>query len=437
MSFHRTLRVPEDGREYPLPASLGWFPIHRVEDFRDRVPQEWRNANGYFIPMYQKEAMFIQFDGEDWSPAIAKVGVGGINAVTGEVLEEAISEHKQDYLVVPLQKWLDGIKSGEGFVSQFVAMPLGQGYTIEAQLTDEENVGGIQISLIESRKGRFERIPEKRFTVSDAGEGSKDTSPDIRFSIAPPSPGSNGEQDKASMGIAAGGRIKQSILKDEYGIDSWDPSTTLRISLHIVNSKLYKLITGIAPPSSPITPEHYVRAGIPWFEYPETVIPGLAKATKFQRVLTLERVASARGEGTLTSEVSRLFDRLFQKASPRNATSLRKAAALCFKRKNWTKATKLITDIIRVCDDADETDYLLRAICQYNTGNFAASQRDASAVLLARPGHPHALFWHGMSSLALGFPQIALSNAEEIFSSSEDIELAISLEKRALESIAF
>ena len=38
---------------------------------------------------------------------------------------------------------------------QFVAMPLGQGYTIEAQLTDEETYGGFQLEVFEPKEGRF------------------------------------------------------------------------------------------------------------------------------------------------------------------------------------------------------------------------------------------------------------------------------------------
>jgi hypothetical protein len=29
ISFHRTLRVPDDGRTYPLPPGLGRFPVRR------------------------------------------------------------------------------------------------------------------------------------------------------------------------------------------------------------------------------------------------------------------------------------------------------------------------------------------------------------------------------------------------------------------------
>ena len=38
VSFERTLRIPDDGRDYPLPPSLGQFPVRRVADYADRVP---------------------------------------------------------------------------------------------------------------------------------------------------------------------------------------------------------------------------------------------------------------------------------------------------------------------------------------------------------------------------------------------------------------
>lgn len=67
ISFNRTLRVPEDGREYPLPAGFGRLPILRVEDYAERVPEKWLEQGGFFIPLYQREALFLEFSG--WSGA--------------------------------------------------------------------------------------------------------------------------------------------------------------------------------------------------------------------------------------------------------------------------------------------------------------------------------------------------------------------------------
>lgn len=156
ISFHRTLRIPEDGNDYPLPASLGVLPIHRVEDFADTVPKGWLERGGFFIPLYQREALFLQFQGEYSRPTISKVCVGRINAITGKPYSKNLSAHEQDYVLMPDQKWLDGINSGKDVVKQFVAMPLGLGYTVEAQITDEETYGGFQLEVFEPKDGRFD-----------------------------------------------------------------------------------------------------------------------------------------------------------------------------------------------------------------------------------------------------------------------------------------
>ncbi len=81
ISFCRTLKIPDDGKRYPLPASLGNFPIYKVSDYADSVPSEWNKHGGVFIPMYQREALFIEFNNfEYWQPHIVKVATGKINA---------------------------------------------------------------------------------------------------------------------------------------------------------------------------------------------------------------------------------------------------------------------------------------------------------------------------------------------------------------------
>ena len=162
ISFRRTLRVPEDGQEYPLPADMGTLPIYRIEDYADKVPPHWLNEGGFFIPLYQREALFVAFEGASWRPTVAKVAVGRINAITGKPYDERIRQHEQDYVIIPDQQWLDGINTGKNLVSQFVAMPLGKGYTIEEQMTDEAQHGGFQIVVFESKFGRFpEENPEE------------------------------------------------------------------------------------------------------------------------------------------------------------------------------------------------------------------------------------------------------------------------------------
>src|SRR4051812_15822982 len=61
LHFQRTLRIPDDGHDYPLPPGLGRFPLRHVDDFADTVPASWRERGGVMFPMFQSEAMWISF----------------------------------------------------------------------------------------------------------------------------------------------------------------------------------------------------------------------------------------------------------------------------------------------------------------------------------------------------------------------------------------
>ena len=39
VEFQRTLRIPDDGKDYPLPPGLGNFPLRHLDDFARRAPQ--------------------------------------------------------------------------------------------------------------------------------------------------------------------------------------------------------------------------------------------------------------------------------------------------------------------------------------------------------------------------------------------------------------
>ena len=56
--FQRTLRLPDDGRTYPLPAGLGSFPLRHIDDF-EGLPEAFRKRGGVVMPMWQAEAMWV------------------------------------------------------------------------------------------------------------------------------------------------------------------------------------------------------------------------------------------------------------------------------------------------------------------------------------------------------------------------------------------
>ena len=202
ISFQRTLRIPDDNRAYSLPPGLGEFPLNLVDDYADSVPAGWSTHGGVFLPMYQAEAMWLNFDGS--YPMAVKVAAGKINAVTGEGWENELSSQRQDYVVIPEQPWLDGFYVMEGMIRQFVAMPLGEGYTAEEQLTGEAEHGGLQIvvfpmkaSLYQARRREQARIQYSPLRVQ-----------------SPPD----------EMGLAPGGLMRQKIYEDDYGFEAWDRS---------------------------------------------------------------------------------------------------------------------------------------------------------------------------------------------------------------------
>ena len=112
ISFQRTLRIPDDGKEYPLPAGLGRFPIEHVDDYADRLPAAWQRHGGVMIPMYQREALWLDFDGK--YPIALKVGTGKACCITGDAWTDRLSKTPQNYLSLPEQPWLDGYVVAKG-----------------------------------------------------------------------------------------------------------------------------------------------------------------------------------------------------------------------------------------------------------------------------------------------------------------------------------
>ncbi|KAH6653835.1 hypothetical protein BKA67DRAFT_676351 [Truncatella angustata] len=158
LTINRTVRVPDNQDTNMLPPSLGHFPLFKVQDYADRMPSDMVAKGGLFFPMYQREAMWINFTA--LRPFALKVYVGGVNAVSGFPMQENETTRQkrlkmlkdgkriQDYMVVPDQRWLDGIASEDGKIRQFIAKPKGSGFSVEAQVTGEEKVGGVQIEVI-------------------------------------------------------------------------------------------------------------------------------------------------------------------------------------------------------------------------------------------------------------------------------------------------
>ena len=262
IQFQRTLRIPDDGRSYPLPPGLGAFPLRHVDDFAERVPESWMRHGGVMLPMYQSEAMWLHFISPRGYPFAVKVATGKIKAVTGEGWRDGLNRGPQDYLPVPEQPWLDGYCVEKGFIRQFVAMPLGAGYSAEEQVTGKAEHGGLQVSAFPLTREAYERLLAERARERP-----------ISFAAAPPMMAAAAPAGM-EMGLAPGGRMRQTIYTDRRPMEDWDQRHSGRCFVHIANSLVWRQITHIDPPTVPPTSEEYTRAGLPWFElYDERQTP--------------------------------------------------------------------------------------------------------------------------------------------------------------------
>lgn len=54
ITFHRTVRVPDNFDENKLPPSLGQFPLFNVAEHAAKLPSVMAQKGGLFFPMFRK-----------------------------------------------------------------------------------------------------------------------------------------------------------------------------------------------------------------------------------------------------------------------------------------------------------------------------------------------------------------------------------------------
>ncbi|HEY1381611.1 MAG TPA: hypothetical protein VGF55_32740 [Gemmataceae bacterium] len=297
IGFQRTFRIPDDGKTYPLPPGFGFFPVCHVDDHASRVPAAWLQRGGVMLPMYQSEAVWLTFRAlrrisrSGTYPFAVKVAAGRINAVTGKAWADGLSGGSQDYMVVPGQPWLDGFCVERGLIRQFVAMPLGAGYTAEEQLTGRAEHGSLQIVVYPMKRDVFERrFPER------------EEHPRATFAVG--APGAVLGRRGLDMGLAPGGRMKQEIYADPFGLDDWDLSQKRRCFVHITNSLVWREITGRQPPATPLTAAEYAKARLPWFDYYDDRATALDGSKQLAGLKSVAELGAEKGDVPLPENES-------------------------------------------------------------------------------------------------------------------------------------
>lgn len=370
ITFKRTCRVSDNNNTNGLPPDMGAFPLYKITDYEKTLPVEMVAKGGYFFPMYreylhvilpsesqaeygstEREAMWINFTSA--SKFAVKIYVGGVNAVSGEPSPETGQTKKrryemltsgrtiQDYVVIPQQLWLDGIASEDGKVRQFVAMPLGSGYSIEAQITGADLVGGLQLEVVPAKDLTGHGHQLHIFICTPTGEEisilvSPTTSlkkvkealrdrlvlpmgevklmfegvllhderclqdygiPSGVSIVARPEMRGGGSLPRTAMGLAAGGQIQQTIKRDRTDPSIWDSDNVVIFNVQILNSTSFETVTGEQVPDTPVTAEAYAKYDLPYYEIYDEKPSGISGG-----FAGVESVATKDLQGTMTLE---------------------------------------------------------------------------------------------------------------------------------------
>ncbi len=220
-----------------------------------------------------------------------------MSAVTGDEWQSGLKE--SDYLTIPQQPWLDGYVVEEGVVRQFVAAPLGSGFSAEEQITGKAQHGGIQIEVFPMKREVFDRrFPKQPSSGNIIRSMSLISESEACYFAATAS---------ADMGLAAGGQMEQQIFEDPYGLDDWDTEHGSRCFIHLANSLVWKAITKQEPPYPPSTAADYTSRGLPWFDYYSDDWRSLAGTGKLKGLKSMLELGMQKGLNVLPENESVTF----------------------------------------------------------------------------------------------------------------------------------
>jgi hypothetical protein len=122
---------------------------------------------------------------------------------------------------------------------------------VEEQVSPGEAVGGIRLVVIPLKAAIYEQRKADGLRA-DSPEGLMGALPDVACD---------------SMGLGAGGEIRQSIETPVESPENWALQTRASAWVHIANSLAWQQITGERPPILPPSAADYTAYGLPWFDW--------------------------------------------------------------------------------------------------------------------------------------------------------------------------
>jgi hypothetical protein len=145
IKIQRTTRIPDDGKTYALLTESGQLPLRSIDDFPETAPASWMKKGGVLMPLHQSEALWIWFSSR-YCFAV-KVGVGKINAPSGEPWIPDLQRQPQNYFLVPDPPGYEN----EKVIRRYVAVPLTTGDSTDGPLAGRADTGGIHIHVTPMR----------------------------------------------------------------------------------------------------------------------------------------------------------------------------------------------------------------------------------------------------------------------------------------------
>lgn len=261
----KTKRIPEDGRKHGLPPNDGALPTKLARNVHPRfVAKEWIDRDVVLAPVADTQAMWINFiDPSSYGgfhgaaasyPFALIVATGKVNAIDGKELKldlRAEPDTKKHNFVVTgtlheagLQRWLDGYKTDDSTVRQFVGTGHSSHTSVEEYMTGKLQWGGIQFYVVPMKAESYEKVKAEKARkeakrARQAAEAAKDGSRAASPRMAAP----------AEIHVSAGGKIDQVVNFPKYPASDFDTTKAVRFWVTLVEHNAWPVLTGKSAPA--------------------------------------------------------------------------------------------------------------------------------------------------------------------------------------------